>query len=369
MKTIKPVFALLKQTFDEWNEDNAPRLAAALAYYTVFSIAPLLVVVIAIAGLVFGHEAVTHRLDDQIRGLVGPEGAAIIQEIVRNASQPREGIVATLLGLATLILGAIGVFMQLKSALNTIWEVPPSPGQGILKTISDHLVSFGMVLGVGFVLLVALVVSAVLSALSNFVNGLLPQAQFVTQLFNFVLSFGVVTVLFALMFKYLPDATPAIDWRDVWIGAAMTALLFTIGKHLLGLYLGNSGVTSSYGAAGSFVLVLLWIYYSAQIFLFGAEFTQVYAQKYGSRLVSAAQPVPEIGAVESVGDLEEQSKAWLAAETAPIDMPAENITFTFAPPPKDTLSPGQRIGAVVGFIASLAGFIALFIRSKQNQSS
>jgi membrane protein len=374
MNVARAGLSLLKQAFDEWNADNAPRLAAALSYYTAFSIAPLLIVVIAVAGLALGRDAVSNRLDEQISGLIGSQGADIIQEIVANASRPQEGILATVIGVVTLVLGAIGVFIQLKGALNAVWGVAPAPGQpqqGILKTLRDHVVSFGMVLGIGFVLLVSLVISAVLASLSNFVNGLLPQTQFVSQIINFALSFVVITVLFALMFKFLPDTS--ISWRDVWVGAALTSLLFTIGRYLLGVYLGNSGVTSIYGAAGSFVLILLWIYYSAQIFLYGAEFTQVFAQKYGSRRATQGDPVPEVGAAEPLGDLTEQAYArevaadFAATERIQIEPPVEQAVY--APPPKTTLGSRERVGAAVGVVASLAGFVALLIRSRQDEAN
>ncbi|HEX2908604.1 MAG TPA: YihY/virulence factor BrkB family protein [Phototrophicaceae bacterium] len=293
MDRVKAFLALLKTAFDEWNKDNAPRLAAALSYYTIFSIAPLLIVVVAIAGAVWGPEAVQGRLDEQIQGMIGAQGADLVQQMVQNARHPADNLIATLIGLATLLLGAAGLFVQLKGALNTVWEVQPPP-QGIWGTIKTQLLSFTMVLGVGFLLLVSLVISAVIAALSNFINGMIGNVEFVLQLLNFAISFSFITLLFALIYKFLPDIK--IEWRDVWIGAAFTSLLFTIGKTLIGLYLGNSGVTSTYGAAGSLVIVLLWVYYSAQILLFGAEFTQVYARKYGSNPQLSAQPEVETSA-------------------------------------------------------------------------
>jgi membrane protein len=288
MSKVREIFQLFKEAFDEWNEDKAPRLAAALSYYTVFSLAPLLIVVIAVAGLFWGQEAVQGRLDEQIQGLVGRDGADMIQEIIVNARRPQESMVATILGLVTLLLGASGVFGQLQDALNTVWGVQPKP-RNILGTIQDRFVSFTMVLGVGFLLLVSLVISAALAALNNFFLNLLPGAEFLLQVINFIISFGVITLLFALIFKILPDVE--IEWRDVGIGAAFTAFMFTIGKTLIGLYLGNSGVASTFGAAGSLVIILLWIYYSAQILLYGAEFTQVYARRYGSHIRPADDAV------------------------------------------------------------------------------
>jgi membrane protein len=283
MKTVRTIFDLFKTTFQEWNEDKAPRLAAALAYYTAFSIAPLLVIVIAVVGLVYGQEAARGQIVQQIQNEVGRETAEVIQTMIESANSEAAGILATIIGLVTITLGAAGFFGQLQDALNTIWEVTPKPGRGIKDVIRERFLSFTMVLGIGFLLLVSLVISAVLSSLHNFVTGLLPQAQFLTQLLNFVLSFGIVTFLFAMIYKVLPDVDLA--WKDVGIGAVITALLFTIGKFLLSLYLGSSGVASSYGVAGSFVVLLLWVYYSAQILLFGAEFTQVYAKRHGSLFI------------------------------------------------------------------------------------
>src|ERR687886_1726795 len=290
--TMNPqaIFALLKQTISEWLEDRASRLGAGLAYYTAVSLAPLLIILIAIAGFVLGRQAVEGRVVAQIQGLVGKTGAEAIQAMITSASQPKAGIIATVVSIATLLFGASGVFGALQDALNTIWEVTPKPGRGMLGMIRDRFVSFTMLLGVGFLLLVALLLSAALAALGKFVGGLLPIPEAVLQAMNFVISFGVITLLFALIYKILPDAE--IRWSDVWTGAAVTALLFTIGKFVLGLYLGKSSAGSAYGAAGSLIVVLLWVYYSAQILFFGAEFTQVYANTYGSRVVPSPNAVP-----------------------------------------------------------------------------
>jgi membrane protein len=288
---VKAIWGLLKDTFDEWNEDKASRLAAALAYYTVFSLAPLLIIAITIASLIFDQAAAEGQIVQQIQGLVGKDGAQAIQEMIRNASKPSSGgTIATIIGVATLLFGASGVFGQLQDALNTIWEVAPKPGRGVVGFIRDRFLSFSMVLGTGFLLLVSLVLSTGLAALSSYFGNLLPGFDALWQIVNFVISFGVVTVLFALIYKVLPDAK--ITWGDVWIGAAITALLFTIGKFLLGVYLGNGAFGSTYGAAGSFVVILAWVYYSAQILFFGAEFTQVYAGKYGSNIKPSKNAVP-----------------------------------------------------------------------------
>ncbi|MEG4351525.1 YihY/virulence factor BrkB family protein [Microcoleus sp. LAD1_D5] len=279
---LKTVISLLKQTFSEWQEDKAPTLAAALAYYTVFSLAPLLIIVIAIVGLVFGAEAAQGQIVAQLQSLIGKDGAQTVQELILKASEPKSGMIATLVGIATLLWGASNVFTNLKEALNTIWNVSPPPGRGIWGFLKDRVLSFAMILGIGFLLLVSLVLSAVLAAVSYWLNSRLQLPVGIWQIVDFAISFGVVTLLFALIYKLLPDVHLA--WNDVWIGAAITSMLFTIGKSLIGVYLGGSGIASTYGAAGSFVIILLWINYSAQILFLGAEFTQVWANRYGSRM-------------------------------------------------------------------------------------
>jgi membrane protein len=273
---------LLKATWNDWSEDKAARLAAALAYYTVVALAPLLVILIAIVGLAFGREAAQGQIVSQIGSLVGEENGEAIQGIIANASRPKTGIIATVIGIATLLFGASGVFGALQDGLNTIWEVKPKPGRGLLGILKDRFVSVTMVFGVGFLLLVSLAISAGLAIMGEYLTGLLPLPEIVLQSLNFVISLAVITLLFAMIFKVLPDAE--IAWGDVWVGAAITALLFTIGKLLIGLYLGKSGVGSAYGAAGAMVVILIWVYYSAQILFLGAEFTQVYANKYGSHI-------------------------------------------------------------------------------------
>ena len=286
----KVIVGLLKETFKEWQEDKASRLAAALAYYTAFSIAPLFVIAIAIAALVYGEDAAQGQIVHQLQGLVGKDPAEAIEAMLASSRKPAEGTIATLISVALLFFGASNIFTQLQDSLNTIWEVAPKPGRGIKGIIKDRILSFGMVLGIGFLLLVSLILSAVLAALGNYLGGMMPGLEFLWSILNFFLSFGVISVLFALMFKFLPDVK--ITWGDVRIGAVITALLFTIGRSLLSLYLGNSGVGSTYGAAGSLVVLLLWVNYSAQILFFGAEFTQVYANKYGSLIVPAKNAVP-----------------------------------------------------------------------------
>lgn len=280
----KAVWALLKDTAAEWSRDEAPRLGAALAYYATFSLAPLLIIAVAITGLVFGPEAATGQIVGQIQGLVGQDTATTIQAMIAKSNQPATSIIASVIGIVALLFGASGVFGELQQSLNAIWDIGPKPKRGLLATVKDKFFSFSMVLGTGFLLLISMVISSVLAAMSNIVMGLMPGWGVITQIINFIISLVVITVLFALIFKYVPDAK--IAWADVWSGAALTALLFTIGKALIGFYIGYSSLSSTYGAAASLVVILLWVYYSAQILFFGAEFTQVYANTYGSRIRS-----------------------------------------------------------------------------------
>ncbi len=294
MNRVKTFISLLRQTFAEWNEDHAPRLAAALAYYTAFSIAPLLVVVIGIVGIVISQDTVQNQILIEVQRSVGSDAAKMVGELITNASKPAEGLLATILGIVTLLLGAGGAFGQLQDALNTIWDVDPAAtgkqNTGVIYQIQNKFLSFGMVLVVGFLLLVSLVISTVITAISTYFVNLLPGVEFFLSLINTVVSFLVIAAMFALLFKFLPKIK--LMWRDVIIGAAMTAFLFSVGRLLLGWYLGGSSTASAYGAAGSFVLILVWIYYSAQIFLFGAEFTQVFARRHGSLKGSDTVPVP-----------------------------------------------------------------------------
>jgi membrane protein len=273
---MRDALSIATQAFAEWREDKATRLAAALAYYAAFSIAPLLTIVISIVGLAFGQQAAHGRIVEEIRGVLGVEAAKMIEGLITAASAPAAGVFAGLVGFGALLLGAAGVFGQLKDALNTIWEAPPQPKRGITGLIRDRFLSFTMLVGSGFLLMVSLVVSAGLTALES-LSANLPIPPLLLHVVNFLVSTGVITVLFALIYKVLPDVH--IEWRDVWVGAAITAIMFTIGKSLIGLYLGRSGISSVFGAAGSLIVLLIWVYYSAQIVLFGAEVTQVYASR------------------------------------------------------------------------------------------
>lgn len=297
----KVFWALLKRSGEEWMADKASRLGAALAYYSVFSLAPLLLIAIGVAGLLFGKEekAAQDQIVGQIRDMIGSQGAEAIEAMLENASKPGSGVVATIVGVVLLLMGAMGLFAQLQDAMNTVWEVQPKPGRGILGLLKDRFLSLGMVMGTVFLLLVSLIVSAVLSGLAGMFGG--SVAGTIGQVISFVVSFGVFVGLFAMIYRYLPDAKVA--WRDVWLGAAVTALLFDVGKTAIGLYIGRSGVASTYGAAGSVVVLLIWAYYSAQIFLFGAEFTKAFADRFGSRIVpeeGAERVTPEKRAQEGI---------------------------------------------------------------------
>lgn len=282
--------ALFVEAFTGWREHNASRMAAALAYYTVFSLAPILVISIALAGLVFGQEAAEGRIVGQISGLIGQTSASALEAMIAAARKPSTGILATVLGVATLVFGATGVFAELQESLNTIWGVKPKPGRGFIRMLKSRFVSFAMVLGIGFLLLVSLVVSAAIAALGSWMSGLLPLPEALMQIINVAVSIGVITLLFAMIFRVLPDVQ--IAWRDVWVGAAFTAVLFGLGKLAIGLYLGKSSLASSYGAAGALVVLLVWVYYSAQILFFGAELTRSYAYQHGSRIAPDEDAMP-----------------------------------------------------------------------------
>lgn len=282
---------LIKETFHEWSEDRASDQAAALAYYTLFSLAPLLIIVIAVAGLFYRNsDAARDALMGQIGGMMGEQGAATIQQMMAGAAKPGTSIISMVIGVIVLLFGAGGVFGHLQTMLNMIWEVEPKPGRGVMGFIKDRFFSFAMVLGLGFLLLVSLVISTLIAALNEVMAGYLPGGDVLAHGVNFVVSLAIITLLFAMIYKILPDAT--VRWSDVWIGALVTALLFTIGKFLIGLYLGKSSVASAYGAAGSVVIILVWVYYSAQILFLGAEFTQVYARRRGAEIRPARDAVP-----------------------------------------------------------------------------
>ncbi len=300
--TVRKIVTLLKRTYADWSEDKASRLAAALAYYTALSLAPLLVIIVAVLSLVFGDQAARGQLVTQFGGLLGQQGATVVESVLASSRGTSSGVLATIVGVIVLLVGASGVFGELQDALNTIWEVKPRPGRGLRGVIKDRFFSFTMVMGVAFLLLVSLVITAALTALGSLFGGSFGALPILWQAINQIVSFAVTTGIFALIFKVVPDVK--IPWRDVWVGALTTAALFTLGKYLIGLYLGRGTATSAYGAAGSLVAMLIWVYYSAQILFFGAELTQVYATLHGSRVVPTANAVPmtdEARAQEGLG--------------------------------------------------------------------
>jgi membrane protein len=290
------ISSLLTETFFEWYEDRVPRLAAALAYYTVFALAPGLILIIALAGLLLGKSAAQGQIISQVEDLAGEAGAQAVRAAIESARNASGSLLATGFGVVTLLFGLWGVFGELQDALNTIWGVTTRPGRGVIGVIKQRFWSFTMVVGIGFLLLVSLATSAWLAAVGKFFSRLLPFPAVVIETANVLLSFVVITFMFAVIYKLLPDVK--IAWRNVWTGAAVTAVLFTIGKTLIGLYLGRSTVASVYGAAGSIIVILLWVYYSAQIVFFGAEFTKVYSRRFHATAVTpkvdvaVAAPVP-----------------------------------------------------------------------------
>ena len=277
----KAVLEMVKLAYTDWSNDKAPRMGAALAYYTIFSLAPLLVIAISIAGLVFGAQAVQGQIMGEIQGLIGPDSAQAVQAMIQSAHKPANNAIASIIGIIVLLIGASGVFTEMQDALNTVWDVDTNAKSGWWNFFKGRFLSFGIVLGIGFLLLVSLVVSAALTAMTNYLENsvTIPAALFHSV--DFLASVLFITVLFAMIFKLLPDTQ--IPWSDVWVGAAITSVLFTIGKFLIGFYIAKSVTASAYGAAGSLVIIVAWIYYSAQLLYFGAEFTHVYSRQFGSQ--------------------------------------------------------------------------------------
>jgi membrane protein len=308
MKKIREFWQLLRETYHEWIEREPFNNSIIIAYYTIFSLPGLLVIIINLAGYFFGYEAVEHKLATQIQGLVGGDAAKDVQDIVAKASASKDSTIATILGVVTMLFGATGVFYQVQQILNKIWEVKPKPKQMLLKLVRDRIFSFGLILVIGFLLLVSLVLSAGLSAVSDWVAAHLSESlNVIFKVADILLSTGVIMLLFAAIYKFLPDAK--IRWREVWIGALVTAILFSIAKFALGLYFGKSDPASTYGAAGSVILIMLWVSYSGIILLFGAEFTQVYARRSGHRVrpVEGAVSTQEEGEEDALADRKNNS--------------------------------------------------------------
>jgi membrane protein len=280
--TMRGLAGVFRRALAGWWNDNVPRLGASLAYYTLFSLAPILVVAISIGGLIFGEEAVRGEIVGQIQGLIGREGAEAVQAMLEGAARPSTSVAATAAGVVTFFLGATGAFLELQTALNTIWRVKPKDDGSFLQVlVVQRLISFGLVVAMGFLLVTSLLVSAALAAVHTYMGNAFPGVVVLWEALNVVVSLGVITLLFAMIYKVLPDVR--LVWADVWIGALVTAGLFTIGKLLIGMYLGTAGVASTYGAAGSVIVLLVWVYYSAQIILLGAEFTREYVSTFGRR--------------------------------------------------------------------------------------
>ncbi len=287
--SVKKVWRILKGTFAEFNEDNVLRLSAALAYYSIFSIGPLLVIAVGVAGIAFGHDSVHHQIEGQLQSVLGEKAAKTIESMM-STQRYGASLTATIIGIVVLLVGAGGVFGQLQDSLNTIWEVKSRPGAGIWGFVRNRFLSFTMVLGIGFLLLVSMALTTFLAAISGSLGSRLPISEALVHGLNFIVSFGMITLLFAMIFKYLPDVR--VPFRKVWVGAIGTAFLFTIGKYALALYLGRASTTSSYGAAGSVIVILMWIYYASVILFLGAEFTQVYAKLTGARVAPDKFGVP-----------------------------------------------------------------------------
>jgi membrane protein len=280
-QTSKQWWTLIKRTATAWVDDYAPSMGAALSYYTIFSLAPLLLIVISVAGLFFGAEAVRGEIFGQLRGLMGDDAANAIEAILTTVNKPSESITAAVVGLAVLLVGATAVFGELQNALDRIWRAPVADTSSSLwRLLRARLLSFGMILGIAFLLMVSLVLGAVMAALGKWLGGLFAGWEVLAQMVNLVVGFALTMIVFAMIYKLMPRVR--VHWHDVWFGALVTSILFTVGKLLIGLYIGKSGIASAFGAAGSLVVILVWVYYSAQIFLIGAEFTWVYAHTFGS---------------------------------------------------------------------------------------
>ena len=308
---MKRYFALFKEAWTEFANDKAQRLGAALAYYTIFSIAPLMLIAIRIASIVFRDAQA--KMTAEMHSVMGPAVANSLTELLANAKNPKGGAIATIVGIATLLLGAAGVFGQLKDALNTIWNVETKPVAGVIPFIKERFLSMAMVMGIGFLLLVSLIFDTALAMMGKWISARIPGGESLLHIAGLLVSFALITVLFAMIFRYLPDTR--VEWRDVWLGAAFTSFLFALGKFALGLYLGKGAVGSTYGAAGSLVIILVWVYWSAQILFFGAEFTQVYARRHGSKAAAEAKH-PQWSARAPAGALRSSAENGAAAKVA-----------------------------------------------------
>ena len=350
---MKKYLDVFKQTFTEFNEDKAPRLGAALAYYTIFSVGPLLLIAVAMAGIFLGQEAARGQVSGELGRFFGAQMAKSLEDMIQAASKPKSGMLATIVGFVTLILGASGVFGQLKDALNTIWNVEPKKAAGIMGFVKERFLSMAMVLGIGFLLLVTLLLDTVIAAMGKFVGNRMPGGEAVLQTVQLIVSFGVAIVLFAAIFRILPDLR--IAWHDVWFGAVVTAILFVVGKFGLGLYLGKAAVGSAYGAAGSLVILLVWVYWSAQILFFGAEFTQVYARTFGSLKGDNSKRKARAQADRP----EDRKKAETTAGGTPLPIGGPQPAFAKTAPKTSAKAPAKQSGGALKMLLGGVGGLVL----------
>jgi len=344
--TRQQAWTLTKQTFSDWSNDKVPRLAAALAYYTAFSIAPMLVIIIAILGFVYGQEAAQGKVSQQLQSFVGQAPAQASQQWIENAGHHGSGIMATVIGIILLFFGATGVFGELQDSMNTIWQVKPKEGRGIWGTIKDRIFSFAMVLGLAFLLLVSLVVSTVVTTLTHWIAGDIALVSYVVDI---LVSLGVITVIFAMIFKLLPDVE--VRWRNVWLAAGITAVLFTIGKFLLGLYLTKGSTASVFGAAGSLAALLIWVYYSAQILFLGAEFSKAYARMFQKHVPAAENAKPVTAEARARQGLKPSAVGDRSSPPAPRPQPAPARMMIVRNPPRGHSSYAPYIAAASGLAA------------------
>ena len=337
---LKQWWTLVKSAAAAWIDDYAPSMGAALSYYTLFSLAPLLLIVISIAGLVFGADAVRGQIFGELRGMMGPEAALAVEGLLANVSEPAQGIAATVIGIAILLIGATSVFGELQDALDRIWRAPArAPSLGLWGLLRSRLRSFGMILGIAFLLMVSLVMGAVIAALGKWWGGAFAGWEVLAQVVNLLIGFLLTTTVFAMIYKLMPRVK--VRWRDVWLGAVVTSLLFTVGKFIIGVYIGKSGIASGFGAAGSLVIILIWVYYSAQIFLIGAEFTWVYANTF-----DPARTPKVIAAAESAAqDIPSRS-------TTPA-VPATNLPPVALPAPSRAVPSLGQVALGVAYVLAL----------------
>ncbi|MEP7282668.1 MAG: YihY/virulence factor BrkB family protein [Rubrivivax sp.] len=356
---LSAAWALVRDSVAAWSDDYAPSMGAALSYYTFFSLAPLLLIVVSVAGLVFGADAARGHLVNELSGLIGTDSARALEDMIASVNQPGKGVLATVIGVLTMLIGATTVFGELQDALDRIWQAPVRDrSAGFFKLLRTRVLSFGMILAFGFLLVVSLVVSAGISALGQWWKTSFGGWQVLAQVVNFAVGFAITTVMFALVYKLMPRVKVA--WRDVWIGAAVTSILFTVGRLLIGLYIGMGSLASGYGAAGSLVIVLVWVYYSAQVFLLGAEFTWVFAGRYGSmraKGLAAKAGAPSVPAAPAGarGAVPQRS-----ADIAPVALPAPSTESVSNPP---GLGRWLLAGAAAGGVLAAQHWLATRARS------